>query len=782
MEVKRACGEPLSPKGGAASPMKVSHSMPAIRTGQHTSAAVRHQVASMRLGPSTAKPSFRSIASMVSKTMEKERMYRPAVRKLRGLSTSAVESLPSLMLPPPERLQQDAPPAIQKPKRTGLVYYVDSPASWRKSRKELMAETAAVNAADDIDKNMSQEAGEGAARKPDFSMTEPAAKRAALRIPGSLWRPLKALSKMEPRQSALLSPTKAELKALLLDEPASSAGTSPRAASSRGASSHGPSPRAASKRSCSKRAETKPGTLAVFMPHPPEASLPLAASMPAITNGLLQLPSDGQSKRSRSQRASPRGPGSFGDPLIMRESALKEGKQLRWRLPRKGGDDDDASSSGDYPSGSEEDASELATPGSPASPGGRVYEEAKMRAVKRMAMRSTDEPSDVAAERLRAFLKTKYGDLRKAFKALSPPGKGFMTCSDLHLALQMAEINWTAVCGQEKLQRIFVGLDVRGVGRLTVSDLLLNDGLEAPASEDEDWLFLTTMEKWTRWCKITDDPEVVMNKTKEKGTTRQYEEDINIMKHAMEERKARQRQVMKRMIDQGVLRAPNGRHLVARHLPKELNKEVVQKFRQKEMEKVLNKGRRIQKALDDVKCNRQELKGVVEEFRPVCSVEEKKQLREALLGGAIIGELTKRDVNGFCENEALSRGEKETRDLARELGMSIPDVEAIQAEHSRFNKDGEGVTRASFPELLKALHDYKNSDLEDELVVNKLWRSIDKDNNGRIDFEEYLVWHMEHLRAPQLGRRKSSKAPASMSLASGLGRQLSDASTEASTP
>merc|ERR1712113_707255 len=95
------------------------------------------------------------------------------------------------------------------------------------------------------------------------------------------------------------------------------------------------------------------------------------------------------------------------------------------------------------------------------------------------------------------------------------------------------------------------------------------------------------------------------------------------------------------------------------------------------------------------------------------------------------------------------------RDLARMLDIPLPDVEAIQAQYNAFNRDGRGVTRDDFPQMLRALtgdHD-KVSDTQ----VSELWRAIDTDGDGRISFAEFLVWHHATCAAPLLSMAAPSK-------------------------
>merc|ERR1712190_132189 len=101
------------------------------------------------------------------------------------------------------------------------------------------------------------------------------------------------------------------------------------------------------------------------------------------------------------------------------------------------------------------------------------------------------------------------------------------------------------------------------------------------------------------------------------------------------------------------------------------------------------------------------------------------------------GMLTADVVNTFSE-EDLGAEERLMRDLARTLGIPIPDAEAIFAQYQAHAVDSSGVGRDGF---LKMLHTLKGHDQRSPAQANDLFRSIDNDGDGRISFPEYLVWY-----------------------------------------
>lgn len=358
-----------------------------------------------------------------------------------------------------------------------------------------------------------------------------------------------------------------------------------------------------------------------------------------------------------------------------------------------------------------------------------------------------------AVRRLRKHLKSRFGSLKKAFKALDTHGRGYLSYADFKGGLDRLGVHWSEVAGYNDLQKLFEVMDSKGMGELTLTTMTgdFHDGHD----ERVDWQFLTTMEKWTRWCDNTRaHPESMSARP-----LKQADEDINSIRCTLEAKRERDRVRMRRMISQGLHRTRAGLHLTAWHLPKELNAHAVQRHRRIELEKVEQKSKRIREVLNKSKMRSQELRQCSQALRDVEAESRRQITMEAIhehrkAHGLTKGGLSLEMVNMFCE-EQLSFEEQHARNLARSLGIPIPDVEAIQAQFDVYNKDGRGITFENFPHILRAL--LGPQELTD-VKVNEMWRAVDTDGSGTISLADYLVWHHSYLGAPKLGQKAPKRA------------------------
>jgi Ca2+-binding EF-hand superfamily protein len=327
------------------------------------------------------------------------------------------------------------------------------------------------------------------------------------------------------------------------------------------------------------------------------------------------------------------------------------------------------------------------------------------------------------------------------------------------------------------MQTLFKEFDSEGSGEITCSQFL---GSMAETSDGhDDWQYLTTMEKWTKWCSNTDHPT---SKTEEKHTwsdpLHKATEDISAIRCQLEGERDRSRARMQRMIQQGMHKTKAGLHLAAAHLPKDISNDnfCVQRYRQHSLEKVEQQSRRIKQQIEHTSLARHELKHCCQALR---SVEEKAKrevaqewLQEHRCDLKIPGRPERRStiqfnlVNDFSEDQ-LDEEEQDLRHMARLLGMPLPDAEAIQVQYRRHSKAGEGVVQATFSQLVRSLM----GDVFSDAKMHELWRSIDtkNENKGHITFEEYLEWHSHTLDHPHLSLQVQSSAKGSHAKGSHVG-------------
>lgn len=105
-------------------------------------------------------------------------------------------------------------------------------------------------------------------------------------------------------------------------------------------------------------------------------------------------------------------------------------------------------------------------------------------------------------QKFRQHLKMRFVTLRRAFKALDANAQGVLSFNDFKLALERLDVRWAEVTGFNDLQKLFKALDLHSSGELSQAQLM--GVLQDSSDNHEEWQFLSTMEKWTRWCDNTD--------------------------------------------------------------------------------------------------------------------------------------------------------------------------------------------------------------------------------------------------------------------------------------
>jgi hypothetical protein len=222
---------------------------------------------------------------------------------------------------------------------------------------------------------------------------------------------------------------------------------------------------------------------------------------------------------------------------------------------------------------------------------------------------------------LRLCLATKFGSLRKAFKALDKAGTGTMTCQQLKDGL--------VDCGFPEAQRsknfnaLYKEFDAQGTGTISFSDFV-GDAHEAPPEEQEDWQYLTTAEKWTRYCERTS------GQVPEKPRPPVWQSDplssLGAIKES-EEKKSRDLQRMRSMISQGIHKTESGLRLTAPHLLNGFQEETVHQYRREALETVELSSKRVRHALQESARFRNALSGCVQQLR---SIEEESRRAEKM--------------------------------------------------------------------------------------------------------------------------------------------------------
>lgn len=86
--------------------------------------------------------------------------------------------------------------------------------------------------------------------------------------------------------------------------------------------------------------------------------------------------------------------------------------------------------------------------------------------------------------------------------------------------------------------------------------------------------------------------------------------------------------------------------------------------------------------------------------------------------------------------------ERRTRQLAREHGMPLPDVEALTNFFNEFDTDGSGeIDEDEFRGILYKIIGVKTETDVPLKRLQRYWREVDMDGDGSITFNEFLIWH-----------------------------------------
>eukprot|EP00747_Dinoflagellata_sp_TGD_P212895 gnl/TRDRNA2_/TRDRNA2_85930_c1_seq1.p1 gnl/TRDRNA2_/TRDRNA2_85930_c1~~gnl/TRDRNA2_/TRDRNA2_85930_c1_seq1.p1 ORF type:complete len:679 (-),score=122.86 gnl/TRDRNA2_/TRDRNA2_85930_c1_seq1:119-2155(-) len=362
-----------------------------------------------------------------------------------------------------------------------------------------------------------------------------------------------------------------------------------------------------------------------------------------------------------------------------------------------------------------------------------------------------DVSLDHAIINMRSHLIKTFGTATKAFRALDANNSGRLSLSEMGESFAHHHIKVSDFAGHHQLKEIFKVLDTNCSGDLAFQDLM---GEPEVIEERNEWEFLSTAEKWTKWCSLTGPSHFPAGR---KPIWRDDEGSTNL-RYRFQERRDFEQVRMRKMIAQGLHKTKNGMKLLATHLPHDMDEDSVRRYRRDALEQVSRKSRRIHQALVETSAQRHVIKQCSARLREIEHKNRQHHLQEMVAarkagGGGGFG----LDMAAMFSEESLSAEEREARELARVYDIPIPDVEAIQAQYEAFNSDGFGITRAAFPKMLESVMGKDVVKEFTQMQIGQLWRSIDEDNSGRISFAEYLVWHHGTWGSPSLQQQRPKK-------------------------
>jgi len=102
--------------------------------------------------------------------------------------------------------------------------------------------------------------------------------------------------------------------------------------------------------------------------------------------------------------------------------------------------------------------------------------------------------------------------------------------------------------------------------------------------------------------------------------------------------------------------------------------------------------------------------------------------------------------HGFSESISCSREQRELRELANKLGMTVPDIENFKSSFDRFDEDGSGaIDIHEFEDVLRVLMRIPRHVQIPTSRVRHFWREVDTDQNGEINFDEFLNFFLRRF-------------------------------------
>lgn len=93
--------------------------------------------------------------------------------------------------------------------------------------------------------------------------------------------------------------------------------------------------------------------------------------------------------------------------------------------------------------------------------------------------------------------------------------------------------------------------------------------------------------------------------------------------------------------------------------------------------------------------------------------------------------------------EFLARDEKdlENRQLAREAGVLLSEVERYRAMFDEFDTDGSAeISQAEFVFVIMQILEVKDARDIPTPILNRYWQEVDADSSGEVSFREFLYW------------------------------------------
>eukprot|EP00929_Paragymnodinium_shiwhaense_P046312 TRINITY_DN23575_c0_g1_i1.p1 TRINITY_DN23575_c0_g1~~TRINITY_DN23575_c0_g1_i1.p1 ORF type:complete len:652 (-),score=111.80 TRINITY_DN23575_c0_g1_i1:187-2142(-) len=239
-------------------------------------------------------------------------------------------------------------------------------------------------------------------------------------------------------------------------------------------------------------------------------------------------------------------------------------------------------------------------------------------------------PED-ALVRLLYTLQGKYGCLRSSFKALDANADGLLSFEDLKIGLVYAGVSWPKISATVNVRSVFALVDPANIGAISFEDLMQASPpemqkQEAAPADSELWQFLTTPEKWARWCELTDADASWKDgdgSPKDRSAPWQCDaEDLSTFKNDLLKKQTHDKEEFKKYLAQGCHKTREGLRVCAKHLREDVFQESAQTIRQRALEDVDSNCRRIQKVLGQCSKTRRDVARMVESLQAIAQPQQ----------------------------------------------------------------------------------------------------------------------------------------------------------------
>jgi len=364
---------------------------------------------------------------------------------------------------------------------------------------------------------------------------------------------------------------------------------------------------------------------------------------------------------------------------------------------------------------------------------------------------------------IRHALLHRAGNLNAVFDIMDKDGGGSLDEEEFIAGLQELCIPWKEITGASSVHELFSYFDESGDGEVE-----LDEFLGYPEAMVSDWRKLDHQGLWKNYVTkvmmtslvITRDAkwDKVMEDARLKAIERNMNRDVDGERFALVN-----------AIKKSMLQHPAIKKFKIGYQ----DEGEIMRVRRTQTSHFNDKRRKMESRLKDVAFQKSEVqklyKTLYEAQNPDVDQEAARQASEkakkqqkwdgmsrqknqhgddsyALMGKKPLG---KDLINAFNEESLLERGDLteddiQTREVARSLGISFPEIEKVKKVFDKYDEDGSGqMEKDEFDCMMNDLicvGKLKGQEVPKALLDSQ-WKGVDHDGSGEVDFDEFCEWY-----------------------------------------